>query len=210
MRHGDVTIRTAVPAATAAALLHANRRTCCVCHAPRQPIEIHHIDANPSNHRPTNLAVLCRNCHGLVSTTGPLGRKFSVSEVRIAKTDWEERCADGYGPEEPIVQSHEVLSVRAEEHRQWSIRLTEGDVLVVGLDADRPVTLRLARESDYRRWTRDVDDDHCDELRADVYECEASFEADADSAYAVWVENDDEVDATITIDFAVWPDDDES
>lgn len=203
---GTVTIRTAVPTATAAGLLHANRRTCCVCHEPRQPIEIHHIDADPSNHRPTNLAVLCRNCHGLVSTTGPLGRKFSVGEVRIAKREWENHCAGGDGPEEPAVQVHEVLAMRAEEHHQWSIRLAERDLLVVGVDADRPVTLRLARESDYRRWVRDDDDHHCDEVRGDVYECEASFEADADSAYAVWVENEGEVDARITIDFAVWPD----
>lgn len=43
------------------------------------PLEIHHIDGNPSNHKESNLVLLCPNCHSLTkehSTKKGNGRQF--------------------------------------------------------------------------------------------------------------------------------------
>jgi hypothetical protein len=84
--------RSAVPQATADALLVANRRACCICHERKQVV-IHHIDENPSNHAPDNLAVLCLDCHGRVTGNEGLGRRYTEAEVKGHKRAWEEVSA---------------------------------------------------------------------------------------------------------------------
>ena len=76
----------------AAQILGANRHTCCICRNPRQPVEIHHIDSDPSNNTIENLAVVCRNCHGLVTARSTLGRHYSKAEVSSYKQEWEALC----------------------------------------------------------------------------------------------------------------------
>ncbi len=49
----------------------------------------HHIDGDSSNNDPTNLAVLCHDCHSRVTGTHGLGRKYSSIEVGKYKRDWE-------------------------------------------------------------------------------------------------------------------------
>jgi 5-methylcytosine-specific restriction endonuclease McrA len=38
------------------------------------PVQVDHIDGNPSNHSPQNLRLLCPNCHSLTSTYGALNK----------------------------------------------------------------------------------------------------------------------------------------
>jgi len=62
----------------------ANRHTCCICHEQRHPVEKHHINGDPSDNAWDNLAVTCRNCHGLVTAKGNLGAHYNdVSESRF-------------------------------------------------------------------------------------------------------------------------------
>jgi hypothetical protein len=49
---------------------------------------LHHIDENPSNHDPANLAVLCLDCHRDTQITGGFDRKLSAGQVRHYREDW--------------------------------------------------------------------------------------------------------------------------
>lgn len=72
----------------------ANRHTCCICYEPRHPVEKDHINGDRTDNAWNNLAVLCRNCHGLVTATGNLGSKYTPGEVLRYKQLWEKRCAE--------------------------------------------------------------------------------------------------------------------
>jgi len=43
---------------------------------PRKDVQIHHIDGTPGNSHLANLAVVCLDCHSLVSGTRGLGRQY--------------------------------------------------------------------------------------------------------------------------------------
>jgi len=49
--------RVPVPEDVATLLMFRSDRTCCVCHERGEPIQIHHIDEDPSNNDSDNLAV---------------------------------------------------------------------------------------------------------------------------------------------------------
>ena len=57
-------------------------------------MQIHHLDENPSNNDPSNLAVVCTECHNDAMMKGGFGRKLGASEVRIYRDDWIRRVAD--------------------------------------------------------------------------------------------------------------------
>src|ERR1039458_4973453 len=75
-RHGMTRkTRTEIPAETAAQVLFASDRTCCVCRKPEKPVQIHHLDENPANNDADNLAVLCFDCHHETHIRGGFCRK---------------------------------------------------------------------------------------------------------------------------------------
>jgi hypothetical protein len=80
--------RTTIPRDVAAQVQFLSDRTCCVCHEPGKPIQLHHIDENPSNHDPDNLAVMCLACHDLTQIRGGFGRKLDAAQVRLYRDDW--------------------------------------------------------------------------------------------------------------------------
>ena len=49
---------------------------CEECGSTDPPIQVHHIDGNPTNNHPQNLLVLCRNCHQ--SKHGPADEQGTV------------------------------------------------------------------------------------------------------------------------------------
>lgn len=72
-------------------LCRTHGEKCSICgwaeHNPTTglvPVQVDHIDGNPHNHRPTNLRLLCPNCHSLTITYGSLnlgnGRKERYKE----------------------------------------------------------------------------------------------------------------------------------
>lgn len=87
-------MRTPIPDSTAAEILFAQDHTCCVCNEPGKPVQIHHIDDNPSNHELTNLAVLCFDDHDRTQQKGGFGRKLSATEVRRYRDDWLKRIIE--------------------------------------------------------------------------------------------------------------------
>lgn len=80
--------RTPIPTAVAAKVLFNSDRTCCVCRIPDRKIQIHHIDDDPSNNAPSNLAVLCLECHGETQITGGFGRRLDAEQVTLYRDDW--------------------------------------------------------------------------------------------------------------------------
>ena len=89
---GEVNLVTAIPQTTADQLLFANRHRCCICHEPRKPVQIHHIDGNPNDHAWNSLAVLCLDHHSDVTGSQGFGRNYTPTEIRLCKQNWEEQC----------------------------------------------------------------------------------------------------------------------
>jgi hypothetical protein len=85
--------RTEISAELAANVLVDSDRICCVCRKPDKPVQIHHIDENPSNNVPENLAVLCFDCHHLTQLRGGFDRKLDAAQVRTYRADWLARVA---------------------------------------------------------------------------------------------------------------------
>ena len=74
----------------AAEVLFLSDRTCCVCRIPGKPIQIHHIDEDPSNNSPKNLAVLCFDCHRETQIRGGFDRKLDAEQVALYRDDWNQ------------------------------------------------------------------------------------------------------------------------
>jgi hypothetical protein len=80
--------RTAIPGDVAARVLFLSDRTCCVCRNQGKPVQIHHLDEDPSNHALQNLAVLCLDCHRETQLRGGFDRKLDAGQVSLYKDDW--------------------------------------------------------------------------------------------------------------------------
>jgi hypothetical protein len=63
-------------------------RTCCVCHVSGRPVQIHHVDDDPANNEPSNLAVLCLECHDQTQIQGGFGRKLNSNLVTRYRDHW--------------------------------------------------------------------------------------------------------------------------
>jgi hypothetical protein len=85
--------RSGISRDVAAEVLFESDRTCCVCRERGKPVQIHHIDKNPSNHDPENLAVLCLDCHNQTQLKGGFGRKLDAQQVVRYRHDWRNRVA---------------------------------------------------------------------------------------------------------------------
>ena len=83
--------RTEIPKDTVAKVQFDSDRTCCVCRERGKPIQIHHIDENPSNNDPANLAVLCFDCHHQTQLRGGFDRKLDGQQVVEFRDDWLRR-----------------------------------------------------------------------------------------------------------------------
>jgi hypothetical protein len=63
---------------------------CCVCQTPF--VVIHHIDENPSNNDPDNLAPLCPNCHSQAHSTAQLTTNLTGERIKLLRDKWYEYC----------------------------------------------------------------------------------------------------------------------
>ena len=84
-------MRTPIPEEVAAAVLFRQDRTCCVCEERGKRVQIHHIDGDPSNNEPRNLAALCFDCHDETQIKGGFGRTLNPSQVSLYRDEWEAR-----------------------------------------------------------------------------------------------------------------------
>ncbi|HEY7349573.1 MAG TPA: HNH endonuclease signature motif containing protein [Ktedonobacterales bacterium] len=80
--------RVPIPEDLSDEILYLSDRTCCKCHIPKKPIQLHHIDEDPSNNNSQNLAVLCLECHDETQASGGFGRKLTAGQVRLYRDAW--------------------------------------------------------------------------------------------------------------------------
>jgi hypothetical protein len=80
--------KNAIPVDLAAGVLFKSDRTCCVCRTAGKPVQIHHIDEDPSNSIERNLAVLCFDCHTDTQVRGGFHRKLDGDQVILYRDDW--------------------------------------------------------------------------------------------------------------------------
>lgn len=83
--------RIPISSEVAAEVQFLSDRTCCVCNIPGKPIQIHHIDENPSNNGLSNLTILCLDCHNDTMIKGGFGRKLDAYQVIIYRDQWHDR-----------------------------------------------------------------------------------------------------------------------
>lgn len=75
----------------AAKVLFAADYTCCVCRERGRPVQIHHVDEDPSNNAEANLAALCLLCHDQTQIKGGFGRNLDAKLVIEYRDDWVQR-----------------------------------------------------------------------------------------------------------------------
>lgn len=85
--------RSRIPPEVAAEVLFIHHHTCCVCNESGRPIQIHHINENPADHRIDNLAVLRLEDHDRTQVRGGFGRRLGTGEVISYRDDWVQRVA---------------------------------------------------------------------------------------------------------------------
>lgn len=116
----------AVPSDIAAKVLFASDRTCCVCRKQGKPVQIHHLDDNPSNNNIRNLAVLCFDCHRETQIRGGFDRKLNADQIVFYREDWNRlvsmnRASCEFGDPEDIADHDcqiEMATSIAEIHRE--------------------------------------------------------------------------------------------
>jgi hypothetical protein len=80
--------RVEIPKDVAARVLFLADRTCCVCRQEGKPVQIHHLDDDPSNNALPNLSVLCFDCHRETQIRGGFDRKLDADQVLLFRNDW--------------------------------------------------------------------------------------------------------------------------
>src|SRR5260370_38466203 len=85
--------RIDIPVELAARVLFKADRTCCVCRTAGKPVQLHHIDEDPSNTVERNLAVLCLECHTDTMIRGGFHRKLDSDQVVLYRDDWNQVVA---------------------------------------------------------------------------------------------------------------------
>lgn len=82
--------RIAVPEKLRLETLAKCNNRCCVCQIPF--VVLHHIDENPSNNDPDNLAPLCPNCHSQAHSVSHLVTNLTVERIKLLRNIWYEYC----------------------------------------------------------------------------------------------------------------------
>ncbi len=121
-------VRIPIPQDLAAKVLFEADRTCCVCRQ-KKPVQIHHIDEDPSNNAFENLAVLCQDCHRDTQIRGGFDRKLDAGQVRLYRRDWLEqvrnfrvkplRVANSTGPTPLSVRAMLARLEIAKSNEDW-------------------------------------------------------------------------------------------
>jgi len=80
--------RIEIPVDVATDLQYKSDRTCCVCHKVGDDCQIHHLNEDPKNNDPENLALLCLQCHSDAGKLGGAGRSLTPTLIRRYRDEW--------------------------------------------------------------------------------------------------------------------------
>lgn len=82
--------RTPIPEDVKCDILSKSNNRCCICQTPF--VQFHHIDEDPSNNEPDNIAPLCPTCHGQAHSHSALTVNLTPSRVRGLRDRWYAYC----------------------------------------------------------------------------------------------------------------------
>lgn len=71
-------------------IISKSNNRCCICQTPF--IVIHHIDEDPSNNDPDNLAPLCPNCHNMSHSNSPIAMQLTQARIKELRNRWYGYC----------------------------------------------------------------------------------------------------------------------
>jgi hypothetical protein len=202
--------RSKIPRATEVRVLVANYHTCCICRRQHLHVQLHHIDGDNRNSADSNLAVVCLNDHSRVTGDEGLGRHFSEDEVREYKRQWEEHCAgvnDNSNAEDdtdPVDTGHAQERIRADEHSIREFTLDSAQQLVVTIASDEYLQTYVCDPRDYAQFERTGKMPAYYDCGEDMLECELFLEAPRDATYCLVLINEEDDDAHVELDWAVW------
>lgn len=100
--------RAPMPPDVSARVLFESDRTCCVCRQRGKPVQIHHINEDPSDNNLRNLAVLCFDCHRETQITGGFDRKLDSDQVTLYRNDWHKNIARSRTENEAVIEHTQV------------------------------------------------------------------------------------------------------
>jgi hypothetical protein len=101
--------RPKVPSVIEEEVLFRAEHTCCICRTRGKDVQLHHIDGNHAHHSMSNLAVVCLDCHSLVTGTRGLGKHYSPGEVRKYKFSWDQHVRDSRQVKGPKIRYKKEL-----------------------------------------------------------------------------------------------------
>ena len=161
----------------AAQVLFESDRTCCVCRARGRPVQLHHIDGDPSNSKPDNLAVLCFDCHRETQVRGGFDRKLDALQIQLYRSDWLSRVTTRrdreHGPsirraEERRVVRYLQVDESSDEY-SYSFKADYPEINSGNISADANTNLRITefmtRTLDRFRSDAKATSQHKDEMR---------------------------------------------
>jgi len=114
-------MRTPIPSDIATKVLFNHDRTCCVSQERGKRVQLHHIDEDPSNHDPRNLAVLCFDCHNKTQVKGGFGRGFNADDVREYRDHWERRVVSNRAQADKLIVEKQIgiINIAAKAKGPW-------------------------------------------------------------------------------------------
>jgi hypothetical protein len=197
-----------------------NRHRCCICHEPRKHVQIHHIDENPANNNWGNLAVLCVDCHSLVTGDQGFGKKYSAREVALYKSNWEQQCSAFHqqeaggddndeeegGDGEPADSYYTDTILLGNSHISRHYKLDAGDEIKIWTESDEPLDIMIMTTRQYNLWAEDQGDEDVKfiEYHDDQYEVRTSRIVSRNGNYTVVVCNNSDEDVRVQLDVSIW------
>jgi hypothetical protein len=222
-------LRIEIPERISAPLLFLNRHRCCICREPRKPVQIHHVDENPSNNDMRNLAVLCVECHSIVSGNQGFGKNYSKKEILLFKKNWEEQCEgwrqnignadDDMEDDEENLEpddSEEAVEDQEDEpihtlYKDWIVEggynysfeynLGKGNEIVYSVSSDERIDFLIMKRSEYNRTSVDGDALMEDD---NIFETNDSYTVPRNGWYSIIVCNRSRNEARVTLDLSIW------
>ena len=211
--------RSPIPPSVAAKLLFENQHRCCIC-GPNPntdcgpgPVQIHHIDGNPANNAPRNLAVLGLVHHSKITGSQGFGRNYSQTEIRLYKKSWEALCKSRYESSngsfhfsngvEPIYRFIKSVVLGAHEHLYPSLELKAGDEVTFNLLSNKPVEFLIMTKRQHDRWLRNGEG-MLYEQHTDVTEIDDYFEIPDDDHWLLIFCNHSAEEVEVAFSLSIW------
>lgn len=136
----------------AADILFAADRTCCVCRIPGRPLQLHHINGDPSDNDPANIAALCLDCHDKTQLRGGFARPLDAAQVQRYKDDWLKRVGHRRDEADRLVAEALAEVPREVEAPETGVGFMRLTTPLMGYVKSLPKLRRRAIEAARPKW----------------------------------------------------------